>query len=30
MVNGLATVMDADEIPDFWRGVDRYAGTQGS
>ena len=27
MVKGLTTVMDADDIPEFWRGVERYAGS---
>ena len=28
MANGLATLMDAEDIPAFWRGVDRYAGSK--
>ena len=30
MANGLATLMDAEDIPAFWRGVDRYAGSKRS
>jgi NAD(P)-dependent dehydrogenase (short-subunit alcohol dehydrogenase family) len=30
MVNGIATIMDAEDIPEFWRGVDRYAGSHGA
>jgi dehydrogenase/reductase SDR family member 1 len=25
MVDGITTVMDVDQIPDFWKGVERYA-----
>ncbi len=29
LVNGMTTIMDSDDIPAFWRGVDRFAGTDG-
>ena len=29
MVNGMTTIMDSDDIPEFWRGVDRFAGSDG-
>ncbi len=29
MVTGITTVMDAADIPDFWRGIERVAGSDG-
>ncbi|MGA7419507.1 MAG: SDR family NAD(P)-dependent oxidoreductase [Acidimicrobiales bacterium] len=29
LVDGMTTIMDSDDIPAFWRGVDRFAGTDG-